>query len=83
MPYAAQLLFDAATEAAIRRLQVGENTAHRPHVSLGGCRSLRDVDAVVRSLEALAGEQAGPLRSRCRLSASFPATRACSSTASP
>ncbi len=61
MPYAVELLFDAATEAALRRLITGENTAHRPHVSLGGCRSLRDRNVLIRSLQTLADEQAGPL----------------------
>jgi 2'-5' RNA ligase len=66
MPYAVELFFDAATEAAIRRYcdtitDSGELPNGRPHVSLGGCRDLRDAAALIRALEILAAEQTGPL----------------------
>ena len=70
MAYAAELFFDAATEAALIRLrdaltEVGLMTAtqnnHRPHISLGGCRDLRDAAELVRALENLAAEQTAPL----------------------
>lgn len=70
MAYVVELFCDAATEAALRRLwdalaNAGLTTAtqerYRPHVSLGGCRDLRDAAALLRALETLATEQAGPL----------------------
>jgi 2'-5' RNA ligase len=66
MPYAVELFFDAATESSIRRLRealspAGESQIGRPHVALGGCRGLRDVADLTRTLESLAGDQAGPL----------------------
>ncbi|MBC8103138.1 MAG: 2'-5' RNA ligase family protein [Cytophagales bacterium] len=69
MPYALELFFDAATEAAIRRLRDALADAaiapsledrHRPHVSLGGCQDLRDRAAFLRDLETFATEQSGP-----------------------
>jgi 2'-5' RNA ligase len=66
MPYAVELFFDAATEAAIRRFRdslspSGGLQNGRPHVSLGGCRDVRDTIALTRALETLAAEQTGPL----------------------
>jgi 2'-5' RNA ligase len=66
MAYAVELFFDAATEAAIRRLgdtlaDSDRGNSGRPHVSLGGCRDLRDASALTQALETLAAEQAGAL----------------------
>lgn len=66
MPYAVELFFDAATEAAVHRLRrtlpLTEGIdLYRPHVSLGSCRELRDPAALSRGLESLACEQAGPI----------------------
>ena len=71
MAYAVELFFDAATEAALRRLwdalenagltMAQQQKHYRPHVSLGGCRDLRDAAMLLRTLETLATEQAGPL----------------------
>ena len=70
MAYAIELFFDAATEAALRRLGdalikadliPATQGSYRPHVSLGGCRDLRDAAQLLRALENLAAEQTAPM----------------------
>lgn len=70
MPYAVELFFDAATEVAIRRLWDALADAgltsymrerYRPHISLGGCREVRDSAALSSALETFAAGQAGPM----------------------
>jgi len=70
MPYAVELFFDAATEAALRRLWDALADAdithymrdrYRPHISLGGCRTLRDTAAFTAALESFATTQADAL----------------------
>ncbi|MES2462625.1 MAG: 2'-5' RNA ligase family protein [Armatimonadota bacterium] len=65
MAFAVELFFDAATEAALRRLidttagRDSSSSSYRPHVSLGGSKRLRDAPSLIHALETLASEQAG------------------------